>query len=182
MLSFIGLFTFVSFSSIYTLPQPLQSIGISDLASLISSEDCNFYATLNTQFQCGPQSYLLQYSYKYCQRLLDTRNSFANTQYQDNARQCLQQKLFTKIQQAAEGTITCDSFKKMDLDSHGSCLSVSFKQLSANDVKQFIATFKDTTVNYAQLCKLANSFAGHWSKYCDDLLDNINYFYLRSTG
>jgi hypothetical protein len=161
MLSFIIVFAFVS--SIYTLP--LQS-DISELSSLISSENCNFYSTLNTLFQCGTQSHLTQYSYKYCQRLVDTRNSFENTQYQDNVRQCLQQKLFAKIQQAAQGTITCDSFKQMDLDSHASCFAVSFKQLSANDVTKFIATFKDTTVNYAQLCKFANSLAGYWSKYC----------------
>jgi len=178
MLSFIVIFALVSFSSIYTLPQPLQSTSISEIASLISSENCNFYRTLNTQFQCGTKSHLVQYSYKYCQKLLDARNSFQNTQYQDNVRQCLQTKLYAKIQQASEGTITCDSFKKMDLDSHESCLAVSFKQLSANDITQFIAIFKDTTVNYAQLCKLAKSFAGHWSKYCANLLGKNKLFFL----
>lgn len=165
MFSFIAIFAFASFSSIYTLPQTRQSTGINELASLISAQDCSYYAALNTIFECGPKSHLMQYSYKYCQRLLDTRNSFENVQYQDDARLCLQQKLATKIQQAATGSLTCDSFKQIDLDSHGSCLAVSFKTLSVNDVTQFITTFKDTTVNYAQLCKLANSFAGHWSKY-----------------
>jgi ABC-type transporter Mla subunit MlaD len=160
MLSFAILFVFATFSSTFTLPLN----GINEVASLISTEDCNFYTTLNTLFECGPKSHLMQYSYKYCQRLVDVRNTFDNTQYQDDARQCLQQKLFTKIQQAGEGTITCDSFKQMDLDSHGSCLAVSFKQLSAKDVVQFLAIFKDTTVNFGQLCQLANSFAGHWSK------------------
>jgi len=160
MLSFAILFVFATFSSTFTLPLN----GINEVASLISTEDCNFYTTLNTLFECGPKSHLMQYSYKYCQRLVDVRNTFDNTQYQDDARQCLQQKLFTKIQQAGEGTITCDSFKQMDLDSHGSCLAVSFKQLSAKDVEQFLAIFKDTTVNFGQLCQLANSFAGHWSQ------------------
>jgi hypothetical protein len=174
MLSFIVVFALVSFSSIYTLPQPLQSTSTNEIASSISTEDCNFYRILNAQYQCGTKSHLLQYSYKYCQKLLDARNSFQNTQYQDNVRQCLQTKLNAKIQQAGEGTITCDSFKQMDLDSHQSCLAVSFKELSASDVTQFIAIFKDTAVNYAQLCKLAKSFAGHWSKYCENLLGKIN--------
>jgi hypothetical protein len=164
MLSSIVLFALVSFSSAFTLPQPRQSTDISDIASLVSSEHCNFYLTLNTQFQCGTKSHLMEYSYKYCQRLLDTRSTFENTKYQDDVRQCLQEKLLAKIQQAAEGMVTCDAFKQIDLDSHESCLAVSFKQLSVDDVSKFIATFKDTTVNYAQLCKLANSFAGHWSK------------------
>lgn len=155
-----------SFSSIYTLPQPVQNTDISGLTSLISAEGCSFYAALNTIFECGPKSHLIQYSYKYCQRLVNTRNTFENVQYQDDARQCLQQKLAEKIQKATAGSITCDSFKQIDLDSHGSCLAVSFKTLSVNDITQFITTFKDTTVNYAQLCRLANSFAGHWSKYC----------------
>lgn len=164
MLSFTLIVAVATFSSVFTLPQPRQSIGGSELASLVSTVDCTFYTTLNTLFQCGPKSHLLQYSYKYCQRLVDARNTFENTQYQDDARQCLQQKLFDNIQKAAEGAITCDSFKQIDLDSHGNCLAVSFKQLSASDVEKFLAIFKDTTVNYPQLCKLANSFAGHWSK------------------
>ncbi|CAF2991500.1 unnamed protein product [Rotaria sp. Silwood2] len=164
MLQFIVLFALVRFSFTYTLIQPRQSVGINEVAALISSENCQFYLSLNTHFQCGVKSHLTQYSYKYCQRLLDIRNLFENTKYQDNVRQCLQQKLLTKIQQVGEMTITCDSFKQIDLDSHQSCLAVSFKELSVNDVKQFIASFKDTTVNYAQLCKLANSFAGHWSQ------------------
>jgi len=110
----------------------------------------------------------MEYSYKYCQRLLDTRSTFENTKYQDDVRQCLQEKLLAKIQQAAEGMVTCDAFKQIDLDSHESCLAVSFKQLSVDDVSKFIATFKDTTVNYAQLCKLANSLAGHWSQVVND--------------
>jgi hypothetical protein len=166
MLSFTVLFALISISPAYTLVQTRQSAAISEVASLISSENCHFYSSLNTQFQCGPKSHLIQYSYKYCQRFLDARISFDNTQYQDNVRQCLQQKLYAKIQQAGAQTITCDILKQTDLESHESCLAVSFKQLSIKDVKQFLAIFKDTTVNYAQLCKLANSVAGHWSKCC----------------
>ena len=160
MISFTILFAFAAFSSAFTLPLP----GINEVASLVSTVDCTIYTTLNTLFQCGPTSHLMQYSFKYCQRLVNARNTFDNVQYQDDARQCLQQKLIEKIQQAAEGTITCDSFKQIDLDSHETCLAPSFKQLSAKDVEQFIAIFKDTSVNYGQLCRLANSFAGHWSK------------------
>jgi hypothetical protein len=165
MLSLIVLFGFLHFSSSYTLIQPRQSSALNETASLISSEHCQFYTALNTQLQCGPKSHLIQFSYKYCQLLLSIRNTFENTQYQDNTRRCLQEKLLAKIQKLGEAKVTCDTFKEIDLESHGICLSVAFKELSVNDVKQFLAVFKDTTVNYPQLCKMANGFAGHWSEY-----------------
>ena len=164
MLPFTLLIACATFSFAFTLPQPLQSTGVNAIASLVSSEDCSFYPALNTLFQCDQKSHLIQYSYNYCQRLVAARNTFENTVYQDTTRKCLQQKLVEKVQKAKEGSITCDGFKQMDLDSHGSCLTVSFKQLPASDVEKFIAIFKDTTTNYAQLCRIANGFAGHWSK------------------
>lgn len=161
MFSFALLFALAAASSAFTLPDVSST---SELASAISSSDCTFYTALNTMLQCGPQSHLMQYSYKYCQRLLAIRDTFENTQYQDNTRQCLQQKLFDQVTKLGQSAVTCDGIKKLDLDSHGSCLAVSFKQLSSSDIEQFLSTFQDTTVNYAQLCKLANSFAGHWSQ------------------
>lgn len=161
MFSFAFLFALIAVSSAFTLPD-VSSTG--ELSSLISASDCSFYSSLNTLLQCGPKSHLMQYSYKYCQRLVSIRDTFENTQYQDSARQCLQQNLFDQVTKLSQSAVTCDSLKKLDLDSHGKCLAVSFKQLSSNDIQQFLSTFQDTTVNYAQLCKLANSFAGHWSQ------------------
>ena len=160
MLSFALIAVLVSFSSAFTLPQT----DVIDLPSLISSTDCDFYSALNSLYQCGAKSHLMGYSLKYCQRSVDTRQTFENTQYQADAQQCLQQNLYNKIRQAAAGTVTCDTFQKMDLESLGTCYGASFKQLSANDIRQLFVTYRDTTLAFPEFCKLANSVAGHWSR------------------
>ena len=126
-----------SFSSVFTLPQS----RVTDLSSLISANDCTFYSTLNTIYECGPKSHLMTYSTKYCQRLVNARDTFENTKYQDDARLCLQQSLYNKIRQTEAGTITCDSFKHMDLDSLGSCYAMGYKTFSkAKRLKSVIRT------------------------------------------
>lgn len=161
MLSFALIAVLVSFSSAFTLPQSEEVIN---LPSLISSNDCDFYSALNSLYQCGAKSHLMGYSFKYCQRSVDTRQSFENAQAQADAQRCLQQNLYNKIRQAAAGTVTCDAFEKMDLESFGTCYGASLKQLSTNDIRQLLVNYRDSTVAFPELCKLANSVAGHWSK------------------
>lgn len=160
MFSFVFIVILASLSSAFILP---QSDAI-ELPSLINSNDCNFYPALNTLYECGLKSHLLTYSYKYCQRSITASQTFENPKYLADARQCLQQNLYNKIRQAQAGTVTCDTFKQMDLDSHASCFAVSYKTLSANDIQQLFAMYNDTTLAFPQFCKLANGVAGYWSR------------------
>ncbi|UJR18939.1 hypothetical protein I4U23_022069 [Adineta vaga] len=103
------------------------------------------------------------YSSKYCERLVNIRTSFRNTECQDTIRQCLQTNLHDKLKPFNTTTNICDSIKQIDLESHVSCLSKCFHRLEAIDIENFISIFNDTTINYAQLCKLSENVRGHFN-------------------